>query len=264
MSAEMGSDPISQVQRDVEYGAGLFGDLYLPKAPGMHPALVAVHGGAWQVGDKDFYQHWGPYLAQRGYAVFAVNYRLMREGRKAYPEAVHDVRAAVQFLHEKKAIDPQRIGLIGDSAGAHLAALVALAGDTRVKVLVGIYGVYDLAAQWEQDLIRRPLDNITQKFLGASLVQNRMLYFEASPLSYATLDRNQTACLLACGTEDDIVDRRTQTQAFMRALKQAGFYVRPAILPGAPHFWMSDPIDEPGSFAGILAPQLTRFLQQRL
>jgi dipeptidyl aminopeptidase/acylaminoacyl peptidase len=78
------------------------------------------------------------------------------------------------------------------------------------------------------------------------------------------MDRNQTACLLACGTEDDIVDRNSQTDVFMRALKQAGFFVRPVIVPGAPHFWMSDPLDEPGSFSAILAPQLARFLQQRL
>jgi dipeptidyl aminopeptidase/acylaminoacyl peptidase len=160
--------------------------------------------------------------------------------------------------------DAQRLGLIGDSAGAHLGSLAALAGETRAKVFVGVYGVYDLAAQWEQDLVRRPLDNITHKFLGASLAQNRQLYFEASPLSYATVDRNQTACLMVCGTEDDIVDRKTQTEAFMRALKQAGFFVRPVIVPGAPHFWMSDPLDEPGSFSAVLAPQLTRFLQQRL
>jgi acetyl esterase/lipase len=232
-----------EVLRDLEYtradGARLAGDLYVPKAPGKYPALVAVHGGGWQMGDKDIYQHWGPYLAQRGYVLFSVNYRLMRDGKKMYPEAMNDVDAAVQFVRERgetMKADPQRIGLIGDSAGAHLAALVALAGDTRVKVLIGVYGVYDLAAQWEQDLIRRPLDNITQKFLGASLVENRKLYFEASPLSYATKDRNQTACLLVCGTEDDIVDRRTQTEAFMRALKQAAFFV----------------------------PPLTRFLQQRL
>jgi acetyl esterase/lipase len=51
-------------------------DLYLPKGAGRHPALVAVHGGGWQAGDKDFYQYWGPYLAQRGYAVSSINYRL--------------------------------------------------------------------------------------------------------------------------------------------------------------------------------------------
>jgi acetyl esterase/lipase len=260
---------MSELQPDIEFAPGLKGDLYLPQKSGRHPALIAVHGGGWQIGDKNAYQYWGPYLAQRGYAVFAINYRLMQGGRKMYPEAVHDVRAAVQFLRERDAIDPGRIGLMGDSAGAHLAALAALAGETRagdttVKVLVGVYGVYDMAAQWEQDLVRRPLDNITHKFLGASLVENRRLFFEASPLSYATVERSKTACLLACGTEDDIVDRRTQTDAFMRALKQAGFIVRTVILPGAPHFWIGDPLEEPGSFSGALAPRLVRFLQQRL
>jgi len=253
-----------EVQRDLQFSPGLKGDLYLPRGGGKHPALVAAHGGGWQIGDKDFYQHWGPYLAQRGIATFSVNYRLMQGGKKMYPEAVQDVRAAVNFLLEKQEINGERIGLIGDSAGAHLAALVALSGDTRVKVLVGVYGVYDMAVQWEQDLVRRPLDNVTQKFLGASPMENRKLYFEASPIAYATIDRNKTAVLLVTGTEDDIVDRRTQNDAFLRALKQAGFFARTVIVSGSGHFWMSDPLDEPGSFPAVLAPKLVRFLQQRL
>ena len=253
-----------EVQRDLQFSSGLRGDLYLPKTNAKVPGLVAAHGGGWQIGDKDFYQHWGSYLAQRGIALFSVNYRLMQGGKKMYPEAVQDVRAAVQFLVEKNEIDRERVGVIGDSAGAHLAALVALSGDTRVKVLVGVYGVYDMAAQWEQDLMRRPLDNVAQKFLGATPMENRRLFFEASPISYATTDRNKTAVLLVTGTEDDVVDRRTQNDAFLRALKQAGFFVRTVIVPGSGHFWMSDPHDEPGSFPAALAPKLARFLQQRL
>jgi acetyl esterase/lipase len=253
-----------EVRHDLQYGATLTGDLYVPKGAGKYPALVAVHGGGWQIGDKDFYQHWGPYLAQRGYALYSINYRLMQGGKKMFPEAVQDVRAAVQFLREKEVIEPERIGLIGDSAGGHLAALAALSGDPKVKAFVSVYGVYDMVAQWEQDLVRRPLDNVAQKFLGASPMENRRLFFEASPLSYATLERNKTACLLVSGTEDDIVDRRTQHDAFLRALKQAGFFARTVILPGAGHFWMSDPLDEPGSFPAMLAPKLVRFLQQRL
>src|SRR5262245_2652327 len=93
------------VQRGLQYGqhdgVQLTGDLYAPKAPGKYPALVAVHGGGWRLGNVGFYQHWGPYLAQRGYVVFAIGYRLMREGTKTYPEAVHDVRAGVQFLRSR-------------------------------------------------------------------------------------------------------------------------------------------------------------------
>jgi acetyl esterase/lipase len=248
---------------ELQYAPGLAGDLYLPAKPGRHPALIAVHGGGWQTGDKDFYQYWGPYLSQRGYAVFSINYRLAQAGRKSYPEAVQEVRAALAFLRERDGIDAARIGLIGDSAGAHLAALAALEEKTKVKAFVGVYGVYDMAAQWEQDLVRRPLDNVTQKFLGAALIEDRRLYFEASPLSHATVERNKLACLLITGDEDDVVDRRTQTDAFLRALKQAGFFVRTIIVPGAGHFWMSDPLDEAG-FPAALAPRLVRFLQQRL
>ena len=265
-------------------GAKITGDLYVPRAAGRYPAIVAVHGGGWQAGNATFYRYWGPYLARRGYVVFAIDYRLVRAGQKMYPQAVQDVRAAVQYLRHRAAelrLDPDRIGMIGDSAGAHLSALVALAGDkppfnegsrgepyasasAKVKTVAGIYGVYDMAAQWEHDLLHRPHDNITEKFLGAPLTQNRRIYWEASPLSYVTRDNNQTSFLLSWGTEDDIVDRHTQSDHFLLALKQAGFFVRPVIVQGSPHFWAVDPIEEAGSFSGVLAPRLVRFLQERL
>ena len=75
---------------------------------------------------------------------------------------------------------------------------------------------------------------------------NRQTYFDASPVSYATYANNGIGVLLATGTNDDLVDPKTQTEAFQLALKQAGFFVRPCIVPGAPHYWMNDPIEEPG------------------
>ena len=68
------------------------------------------------------YQHWGTYLANRGYALFSINYRLLQGTKNLYPAAVQDTRTAVQFLKsnaEELRVDPDRIGLIGDSAGAH-------------------------------------------------------------------------------------------------------------------------------------------------
>jgi acetyl esterase/lipase len=89
--AQVGID--YEVQRAVEYGqhdgVKLTGDLYTPKAAGNYPGLIAVHGGGLQAGDAGFYQYWGPYVAERGYVLFSVNYRLVREGTKMYPEAVH-------------------------------------------------------------------------------------------------------------------------------------------------------------------------------
>src|SRR4029077_18876268 len=68
-----------ETRKGVEYathdGVRLSGDLYLPKAAGPHPAIVAIHGGGWQAGAPVGYQYWGPYLAGRGYGVFAISYR---------------------------------------------------------------------------------------------------------------------------------------------------------------------------------------------
>jgi acetyl esterase/lipase len=262
-------------------GVKLLGDLYLPKALGKAPVLVGVHGGGWQIGDRKFYTHWGNYLARNGYAVFAIEYRLMKPGVKTWPGAVFDVKAAVQFVRAEAAefgLDPARIGLIGDSAGAHLSALVALAGSeplfssqhlggrhaevpAEVKAVVGFYGVYDMLAQWEHDQITRPRDQITEKLLGGPPMVSRKIYFEASPLSYVTIDKNSTRFLLVYGREDDIVDPTSQSEKFLTALKQAGFYARQIVVPGAGHFWCPDPVDEPGSFGAYAGPKIVRFLE---
>src|SRR5256885_16311451 len=113
-------------------GTKLLGDLYAPKGLDKAPVLVGVHGGGWQVGDRKFYKNWGAYLAKNGYAVFAIEYRLMKPGVKTWPGAVYDTKAAVQFVRAKAGelgVDPERIGMIGDSAGAHLSSLVAPAGE---------------------------------------------------------------------------------------------------------------------------------------
>jgi len=274
---------------DVPYaehdGVKLAGDLYLPKGLDKAPLVIAVHGGGWQVGSPASYRYWGPMLAKNGIGLFAIRYRLSKPGAKTYPGAVYDVKAAVQFARANAAqlgTDPDRIGMMGDSAGGHLVALVALAGDeftaeyrgdphaatpANVKAVVGFYGVYDMPAQWQHDQITRPRDQITEKFLGVTPMQNRRVYFDASPVSYATVDKNEktrTRFLLIHGTNDDIVDPQTQSQVFLTALKQAGFFARTIVVPGSGHFWASDPVEEPGSYGAQAAPQLLRFLQGAL
>jgi len=241
--------------------------------------IIGIHGGGWQGGSPAAYRHWGPYYANNGYAMFAIKYRLAKAG--TYPKAVYDVKAAIQFVRAKAGelgLDPERIGLQGDSAGGHLAALAGLAADqytseyrsaphagvaANVKAVIGFYGVYDMLAQWHHDQIARPRDQISEKFLGASPMQNRKVYFEASPISYATIDRNQTRFMLVHGTADDIVDP-AQTQQFWQALNQAGTYSRRIVIPGAGHFFASDPLNDPGSFSGMAAPGILRFLQGQL
>ena len=245
-------------------GEPLSADAYVPESAAPVPVVIAVHGGGWKAGKRDAYRHLGQLLTGRGYAVFSIDYRLATKPENRYPAAVDDVRAAVRYVREHAAelnVDPERVVLMGDSAGAHLAALVGLTERPAPKAVVGIFGVYDMAAQWNHDLSSRPADNIAQVFLGASLIDNRQVYFDASPLSYVTTANAGPAFLLTWGTHDDIVDP-AQSEAFLLALKQAGFYVR-TVIQDAPHFWAGDPLDEAGSHSAFFAARLLRFLDER-
>src|SRR5258707_14614153 len=85
-------------RREIEYavhgGVSLKGHVYAPKAPGKYPAVIAVHGGGRRLAHPDNYRYLGPWLAERGYVVFAVTHRPSKPAEKIYPEAGQDVRAA--------------------------------------------------------------------------------------------------------------------------------------------------------------------------
>ena len=263
-------------------GVALMADLYAPPGAGPFPALVAVHGGGWQAGARSTFQYWGPYLAEHGCLLLAISYRLAKKGQKMFPQAVQDVLAAVQFVRasaQTLKVDPERIGLFGASAGAHLAALAALGGErfkggypndeqasasARVKALVGVYGVYDLVEMWQRYQLQSPRENNIENFMGASPMDDPRLYFDASPINHVTFANNGMGMFLAVGTEDDLVNRRAHTDAFLLRLKQANFFARTCIVQGAPHYWLGDPIDEARSYSGFMAPRLVRFLKERL
>ena len=278
------------IEREIAYvvreGSALTGTLYRPSERGPFPAIVALHGGGWRTASPTVYDHLGPWLARHGYLVFAPIYRVAKPGRKAFPEAVHDVRAAIQFVKGRAddlCVTPERVALLGESAGGHLAALVALAGDdpaipkdnapnaefahisTHVKAAITAYGVYDLTQQWRHDLLSRLGDQqIVALFLGASPPQDRRLFFDASPISYAIEKNKRAAFLVAWGTADDIVDYHTQAEPFVEALKQAQAFVRTVVVTDAPHYWIGDPLDEPGSYSAFFAQRMLRFLKAKL
>jgi acetyl esterase/lipase len=261
---------VTYCERD---GVELQGDLYLPKGNGPFPVLIAVTGGGWRVCVRASLRGWGCYLASRGYGVFVIDYRLATATRKAFPEAVQDVLAAVRFIRSSAAelsIDPNRIGLLGASAGAHLAAMAALGGDAataadRVKALVAVCGVYDLFRHWQDDLGRNPDPqwNIARNLIGADPYENPRAYFEASPLRHVCYEKNQLTVLVSWSTSDDVVDP-AQSESFVRALQQARFTVRTHRVVAASHFWFGEPLQDTSSATASFAPRLVQFLSSAL
>ncbi|EGF91027.1 prolyl oligopeptidase family protein [Asticcacaulis biprosthecium C19] len=242
------------------------GDLYLPEATGPHPVLVAVHGGGWRRGSPKAMAQWGRFFAQHGVAVLAVSYRLTTSG-PVWPENLNDVLAALRWVQASGAshgLDPNCVGLLGASAGAHLSALAALTNPPRV--LIGVYGCYDLLNLWQADLIKNltAAENPTVRMLGGTPLDDPRRYFEASPISHVSHAARSLRVQLIHGDHDDDIDV-SQTQAFALRLRQAGALVQTVIVPGAGHLWFSsEDMTDPTSHCAYVAPRLLAFVKQFL
>ena len=127
-SAAIGSP---SVMRNIPYTTDVTGsyraDLYRPGGSGPFPAVVMIHGGSWRSGHKSELRKLSTDLASRGYVCFSIDYDTHP---RSFPYSWEESRAAVAFLRThapEYAVDPQRIAVLGTSAGGQLAALVAVA-----------------------------------------------------------------------------------------------------------------------------------------
>jgi acetyl esterase/lipase len=119
------------IEKNIAYGkAGeivLPLDLYRPKhIEQAVPGLIFIHGGGWASGDKEFYTYWAAHSAERGYVCASIEYR--KSDIAPFPAAVEDCKCAVRWMRANAAkynINPDQIGVMGNSAGAHLAMMLA-------------------------------------------------------------------------------------------------------------------------------------------
>ena len=114
----------------------MLADVFLPVGKGPYPGVLIIHGGGWAKGDKMKFRSIGLEMAKRGYVSMAMEYRL--SGESHFPANIHDCHAAVRYLRanaKEYNLDPDRIGVVGGSAGGHLAGL--LATTSKVKTLHG-------------------------------------------------------------------------------------------------------------------------------
>ena len=199
-------------------------DVYLPERvlPGAAPVVVYLHGGGWAMGDKSI----GPGtlmildLVKRGYVVAAVNYRLAPA--HAWPAQLDDARCALDYLKahaQEYHLDPRRVGLMGMSAGGHLAALLAFEG--RAQAVVQMYAPTDLMAP-EFGGGKNPFLN---KVFGVATADSPIL-LEASPIGKVKKDAPPFFIIHG---ENDTVVPFSQSQRFHDALVKAG--ARSRLLP---------------------------------
>ncbi len=183
---------------------------YRPQGDGPHPALIDIYGGAWQRGAPSDSRQFDSYLASKGYAVFAIDYRHAPAFR--FPAQIEDVRAAVSFVHANAAqyrTDPDRLILCGRSAGGQLALLAAYEpGPVPIRAVISFYGPADLAAGYDDLPSPDPIDvrRVLATYLGGSPAQVAAAYRVASPITYAREALPPT--LLIQGARDHLVKPR--------------------------------------------------------
>jgi acetyl esterase/lipase len=218
-------------------GRSLELDLYRPSRPGgPMPVVMVVHGGSWQSGDRGEFGPLNRYLAARGYAVAAIDYRLAPAA--IFPAQREDVFAAMDYLKGRALelhLDAQRFVLLGRSAGGQIALSAAYAQrHPEVKGAVVFYAPNDLA--WAYDVPTNPLIMNSQKvietYLGGPPASRPGGYDIASPLRQ--VNRNTPPTLMIHGVRDELVWAMHEVRLSER-LAQEGrpyFYLR---LPWATH-----------------------------
>lgn len=233
--------------KNIEYknvnGKSLQLDLYrLKENDKPAPLLVFVHGGGWRGGERADYLVYLIPFAQRGYVTATVSYRLL--GDSPYPACVEDINDAIQWFYnhgEEYGYDPDRIALVGGSAGAHLSMLAAYgwnnqsgktdslmsSGNThRIKAVVNNYGPTDLTTEYARNHIQ------VTSLLVTSYDESPEIYLKASPVHY--LDKNDPPTLILQGTSDDLVPA-SQSVLLKERLDKLGVPAELYCLPLWPH-----------------------------
>lgn len=226
-------DAARRVASDVAYGSHPRQrlDVYAP-GPGdeKRGVIVFIYGGSWNSGRRQDYAFAAKAFASRGFVTVVPDYRLVPEFR--YPVFVEDAAKAVAWAHEnapRYGGNPERLFLVGHSAGAYSAMMVALAPEflaaeglstTTIAGVAGLSGPYDFL----------PLDvgATREAFKGIEDLES------SQPVNRVRPGSGEPAVFLATGDADTLVKPRN-TKALAAALEEAGRDVETYIYPGVDH-----------------------------
>jgi len=223
-------------------------DLYVPPGEGPFPLIIWIHGGGWHSCDKS--TDAAPQFLEAGFALASVDYRLTSSGAP-FPAQIEDCFSALDWLRRNGAkykLDTQRIGLLGHSAGAHLAALIVTTAGTGlfsdiasppVQAAVLWSGPFDLGRErghWPSDtFVWNPEDPFCKTFFPSGTYDDAFAR-SASPASY--IRAGLPPMLLVHGGKDGMVPPG-QALAFAEALRGRGVNAQIRMEPESGHETMS-------------------------
>ena len=229
-----------KLQRDIAYAGTKNSrqmlDLLLPeKRVGEKPlpVLAYIHGGGWRAGNKNSGARWIATHIQSGrVAGVSIGYRL--SGEAQWPAQIHDCKAAIRWIRanaKKYNLDPNRIAVIGTSAGGHLVAMLGTSGgvkelegklgphldqSSRVQCVIDLFGPTALLQMGEK---QNAPTSAESKLIGAPLQSAKAKSREASPMTHVT--KGDSPYLIIHGDRDRLVPFN-QSVIFHAALKKAG------------------------------------------
>jgi len=223
--------------------ADLHAEMAWPKdATAPMPAVIYIHGGGWIGGSYKG----GPllHLAQTGYFAASIEYRLSNVAK--WPAQIEDCKLAVRWLRANAAhyhVDPNRIGVWGESAGGHLVTCLGTMADVKdyegtggypgvssaVQAVVDFYGPTDFTVH---GIYTPEASRLTQGLFGVPRDQNPGLWKSGSPIDY--VKAGDPPMLLVHGDSDNLVPL-AQSTTFDAALTQAGVPHQLLIVKNAGH-----------------------------
>ncbi|MGK7934268.1 MAG: alpha/beta hydrolase fold domain-containing protein, partial [Xenococcaceae cyanobacterium] len=216
------SQPEVRIQRGIIFaspdGVDLTLNTYQPLAKGKYPALIVIYGGAWRNGTPSSYEKFSCYMAAQGYSVIAIDYR--HAPKYKFPAQLEDVQTALQYIQDNASaleVDPDKMAIMGRSAGGHLATLAAYQQDAiPFRAVISYYGSVNLIEGYYDPPSPNPIDTkaVLHDFLGGTPTEFPELYHKASPINYPR--PNLPPSLLVYGGRDHIVQKKFGKQLYSK------------------------------------------------
>lgn len=216
-------------------------DIYMPDGLTQKtPLIIFIHGGGWHSGGTENALAWCDTLLANNFIVAAINYRFSQDS--IFPAQIYDCKAAVRWLKANAdlySIDTSKIGLIGVSAGAHLASLIGLSSDvplledlsqgnsdfnSKVNAVVDFYGPSNLLEMSDYSGSDCPSPrnydeegSVVTQLLGCIAANCPETALLASPISY--VDSDDPPFLIYHGTSDCVVPNNQSIKLYSKLLE---------------------------------------------